>query len=177
MCDPVTALAMTSMAMQVGGGIADYQAQSAQAEMQSQMHALNKHNALESMRLGYETAGKQQQQEGAAAADQKMDRRIQMWRDMGSARASNAESGVTGFSMNRILRDTGAVASRDFANIDQNRDWSMGQVQDQKRGLKNETRTRIDSMSKGTKPSAWGSVFRVGGGLAQTGMQYHSMKS
>lgn len=168
MCDPMT-LALTAGGLQIGSGIMQYQNAKAQSKAQTAMYEMNQQNAYQAMRNDYMAVQQRQLQEQDAAAEQIAGRRLEALREVSTATVAAGESGVSGFSVERVLRDIGAVASRDISTIEQNRDWGTQQLQNELLGIKNTTVSRINSVSPGTKPNPWAYVFQTGADTAASG--------
>lgn len=162
MCEPMTIAAMAAAGMAVGSSFMQYQSGSAQAKHQTQLADANKVSALSSMTESYQALGLRQQQEQDAASDNIQDRRLQGMKQTSAATVAAGEAGVSGFSVQRVLQDMGAMASRDVSSIEQNRDWSISQLGSQASGVRSNTQSRIASMQGGIKPNGWASAFKAG---------------
>lgn len=172
MCDP---LSIASFGLAAGQSVAQYQQQKAYAKYQDQLYDQNKQNSLAAMRDEYQSTQERQQQEVAAASQQIESRKIQQMQETASARVAAGESGTTGFSVDRVLRDIGAVASRDVSTMEQNRDWNMSQLNQQMKATQSTALSRINSVQKGIKPSIWGALLGVGSAGVDAGIQYKTM--
>ncbi|WP_067516908.1 virion core protein, T7 gp14 family [Endozoicomonas ascidiicola] len=162
MCDPVS-IAVASMAMAGGSAIASHQAQSNQAKVQDALYEQNKVNSYASMRNQYLGIQNRQSQEMEAASQQVQQRTLQAMEDQATANVAAGEAGVSGFSVERVLQDMGASASRDISTIEQNRDWTMSQLTEEAKGIATQTQSRINGVSQGVKPSPWATAFQLGG--------------
>ena len=151
----------------IGSAYTGYQSAAAQAKMQNYMYEQNKLNSYEAMRQEYLTAQQRQAQEKEAAASQIQARRLEEMRQMATSNVASGEAGVSGFSVERILRDIGSAASRDVQNIIQNRDWAISQMNNEMLGITNRTKSRIQSVSMGVAPSPWSYGFQAVDGMAK----------
>lgn len=176
MCNPML-LAITQGALSVGSTVADYQGAKAQAEMQNQMHQQNKLNAYAAMRQGYVTSQQRQQQEMEAAADDIQARRLEAMHQTATANVAAGEAGVSGFSVERVLRDIGAAGSRDISAIQQNRDWNVNQLNNEMLGLGTQTKSRILSVPKAMKPNVLPYILQGVGGAAKAYGTYQAGQS
>mgnify|MGYP001770658004 CR=1 FL=1 len=167
MCEPMTIAAVTMAVASAGSAVAGYQGAKAQAEMQNKMFEQNKLNSYEAMRQGYLTYQQRQQQESAAAAQDIQARRLEAVQQTATSNVAAGEAGVSGFSVERVLRDIGATASRDISTIEQNRDWNFSQINNEMLGLKTQTKSRILSVPKGMKPNVLPYILQGAGGAAQ----------
>lgn len=163
MCDPVTmgVMAVTSTFMQ-------YQAAQQQAKAQTQLYNMNKAAAIKSMQSDQTALGLQAQQNADAASQQINDRRLEALRQSSTATVAAGEAGVSGFSVERVLRDISGASSKDVSTIQQNLDWNNQQIQSQMVGVTNDTQSRINSVQKGVKPSLLGTIFKAGIGGAES---------
>lgn len=167
MCEPMTIAAATMAVASAGSAVAGYQGAKAQAEMQNQMHQQNMLNSYAAMRQGYLTYQQRQQQEAEAAAQDIQARRLEAMQQTATANVAAGEAGVSGFSVERVLRDIGATASRDVTTIQQNRDWNVNQLNNEMLGLRTQTKSRILSVPKAMKPRVLPYILQGAGGAAQ----------
>lgn len=175
MCEPTTIAAVTMAVTSAGSAVTGYQGAKAQAEVQNAMYEQNKLNSYAAMRNEYMTSQQRQAQEVEAATQQIQDRRLEAIRQNATSNVAAGEAGVSGFSVERVLRDIGASASRDISTIEQNRDWSLSQISNQMQGSQTETKSRIQSMTKGIKPNPWSYAFKIAGGAANAGSTYMTL--
>lgn len=166
MCIPEAIAAATMAVASAGSAVAGYQGAKAQAEMQNKMFEQNKLNSYAAMRQGYLTYQQRQQQESAAAAQDIQARRLEAVQQMATSNVAAGEAGVSGFSVERVLRDIGAAASRDISTIEQNRDWNLSQINNEMMGLRNQTKSRILSVPKGMKPNVLPYILQGAGDAA-----------
>ncbi|HCL3314570.1 TPA: hypothetical protein N2A14_002578 [Pseudomonas aeruginosa] len=157
MCNPAVmgAFAVASTFMQ-------YQAAQQQAKAQTQLYNMNKAAAIKSMQADQTALGLQAQQSADAASQQINDRRLEALRQSSTATVAAGEAGVSGFSVERVLRDISGASSKDVSTIQQNLDWNNQQIQSQMVGVSNDTQSRINSVQKGVKPSLLGTIFKAG---------------
>jgi len=171
MCEPTT-IAMMTFAMSAGSTAMSHKAASHQAKVQDALHRQNTLNSQQALRDQYLSLQTRQSQEIEAASQQIQQRTQQAIRDRATATVASAEAGVSGFSVERILRDMGATASRDISTIEQNRDWTMSQLSDESKGIATQTQSRINSVAKGVSPSPWALGFKLG----QSAINAYSLK-
>lgn len=169
MCEPMT---IAYAALTIGSAVAAHQQQTATAETQTKLHKLNSANARTALTDSYSQMQTRKGQQIAATSQQIQQRRIEAMRQESTARAANADSGVKGFSVDSILRDLSAVASGDVMTMEQNRDWSLDQMNQEMRGLRTQAKNQMNSVAPGVKPSKWGAAFKVGG-AAMDSYQFH----
>ena len=157
MCDPMT------MMIVAGGTTALKIAEGHQAAaQQTAYHNQNKQAALQAMGTSLTANSIRQDQEYAAASDQAMQRRIDGLQALSSARVSNSESGITGVSIENIMNQIQGNTAKDVATINQNRDWTMNQLQLEAQGIHSQAQSRINSVRKGVAPNPLMSALKVG---------------
>ena len=158
MCNPAIAAA----AFAVGSVGMQYGAARAEAKHQDQVYEVNRQQAFKSMGEQYQGIGLRQLQNTEAAADEIWNRRLQALREQSTSAVAAGEAGISGFTVERVLRDIGATASRDVSTIERNRDWNNQQLQSEAMGVKAQAADRILSVQRGTPPNPWASVFKAG---------------
>jgi len=163
MCDP---LSITMGVMSTLSAVAGHQQQSVAAKMQTKQHEQNQRNAQAALRDSYIAIQNRQQQEAQSAAQQIEERRRESVRQMSSAYAAAGEAGVSGFSVQSILADIGATASRDISNIEQNRDWSLDQLNSEMAGARNQAIGQMNATAPGIRPSGWATALQIGSSAA-----------
>lgn len=162
MCEPMTIAAFAAAGLAAGSGIMQYQGAKAQASYQTQLSEANKQNAVSAMAEGYQALGLRQQQEQDAASDSIQNRRLQALRETATTSVAAGEGGVSGFSVQRVLQDIGAVASRDVATVEQNRDWAISQLGSEASGVRSSAVSRISSVQPGIAPNGWAAALKIG---------------
>jgi hypothetical protein len=134
--------------------------------MQTKQHEQNQRNAQAALRDSYIAIQNRQQQEAQSAAQQIEERRRESVRQMSSAYAAAGEAGVSGFSVQSILADIGATASRDISTIEQNRDWSLDQLNSEMAGARNQAMGQMNATAPGIRPSGWATALQIGSSAA-----------
>lgn len=176
MCDP-TMMAITSFGMQAGGALMDHQQGVQNARMQNAMYEQNRLNALHAMRMDSQQTQLRMQQEGITAGEAVFENHLQTKQNIGTANVASGEAGVTGISVARLMDNIRAVGGRETINIMTNREWNVGQLNNQLHGIRDNTIGRISSVARGVKPSALATALRIGqAGLSAHG-QYKEAKT
>lgn len=166
MCEPMTIAAVTMAVAAAGSAYTGYEGAKAQADTQNKLYEQNRKNSMAAMRDNYLTIQQRQGQEIEAAGQQIQERRLEAARQTATARVASGEAGVSGFSVERIMRDISGVASRDVSTIEQNRDWNLDQLGRQMAGIGTQTNSRINSVTRGTQPNPWSYGLEAAGGIA-----------
>lgn len=161
MCDALS-LAIASFATQAGSAVMQHQANSAQAKIQTRMHEINQQNALVDMQRQMADAGTRQLQEYETASAKIEDRRRQALVETSQARAAIGETGASGFTMSALLSQVMGNAGRDVSRIETNRDWTIGQLEREKEGIRAQTISRMNSTPRGVKPSGLATALQIG---------------
>ncbi|HHK0424574.1 TPA: hypothetical protein ACQQIU_002746 [Pseudomonas aeruginosa] len=159
MCEPV------SIAMAVVGAlsaVAGHQQAEVATKVQTKQHEQNQRNAQAALRDSYIAIQNRQQQEAESAAQQVEERRRESVRQMSSAYAAAGEAGVSGLSVQSILADIGATAARDISTIEQNRDWSLDQLNSEMSGARNQAMSQMNATTAGVRPSGWATALQIG---------------
>lgn len=174
MCDPAT-MAVAAGAMSIGQAYVGYEQAKGQSELQDYQYEQNKLNSLSALRNNYQTTQQRQMQEIEAAAQQVDERRREALQKTATARVAAGEAGVSGLSVESVLRDISGSAARDVATINQNRDWSLAQLNQQMRGQQAQAKSRINSVLPGQPVDALPFLIQGAAGATQAGMNYQTM--
>jgi len=142
MCDPVS-IGMALMAV-VSAANANKQSVAAE-EAQAQASADNKVSADAAARSEHQQLNLQQNQEQAAAADEKQSNKLETMRTLGTVRTSAGESGVAGGAVQSLLRDVNRQNSARTLSINRNLSASTSQFQVDRDASAINHRSRINS--------------------------------
>lgn len=163
MCDPLT-IGLASFAISTVSGVAGYMGQMGQAEITNQLYEQNQENAATANHDKQRALNEQQTQVMASASAEKFDTSL----EARSARATNAvaagESGVQGVTIDGLMRDIYAQEGRANDRVDQNTDWTLGQIQADKKASNAQMVDRINSAPRGQKPSFLNLGLQIAGG-------------
>lgn len=166
MCEPMTIAAVTMAVASVGSAVAGHQGAKAQQKMQDYQYEQNRLNSMTALRHNYSTTQQRQFQEAEAASQQIQERRREALKQTASASVAAGESGITGLSVESVLRDIGAAASRDVSTIEQNRDWNIDQLNQQMLGQQAQAKSRSTSVMPGQSVSPWPYAFQAAQGAS-----------
>lgn len=187
--DPVT-LAIASFAVNAGSaimqGIGQMQqerAARAQAEYQNRLAQINAENARRAAIEEYAAIQAREAEEAAARNQQRLavDRESRLRASAEAARAASA--GVAGLSIDRLLAEQYAARGEALDAIDQNFEWTIGQLQREKEGVRTATANRMMSMSRSISPpsslagSLLATALRVGGAGIESYRLYRRARS
>lgn len=160
-------MSMIGMALSLAGGMAEMGAQQEAADNQNRLHEQNRLNALAAFNEKQNSLNMRISQEREAAGEQKMDNALQA----NAARATNevaaGENMVSGHSIDALQRDIFSKEQRFNDRVNTNTDWTIQQIQSQKKGTSYEAVDRINSVRKADNPNFAGLLIKsVAGGLS-----------
>jgi len=146
---------------------------SAQAQAQNQMYKQNQKNAARAAGDAMRGTSMRQAQEQEAAAAQMFENNIAARGARATARVAAAEGGVSGSSVDALLRDFYMREDRANDRIAQNNDWTVNQLQMEKVAQGYQYVDRVNSMQKATPPSFADAALRIAAsGLSAAGQYY-----
>lgn len=158
MCTPMLALGLAVSAVQ---GVMQYQGQMAEYNA-AQAH--RQANTEAAQRAAVNTYASQQlriAQEGEAAAQQKQDVALEAQRAMATARAAAGESGVSGLSVDALIRDLSSQQGRYDASVDANYQMTSSYLRSEMDATQDQAVARINSVPVPTKPSFGSSLVNI----------------
>jgi hypothetical protein len=136
-------------------------AQSQAAEEQNRLYEANRRNALLAHENNNKAITDRQVQEQEAAAAERFDASLDARKARATAEVAAGEAGVSGLSVNHLLRDFYGREGRNNDRISQNLDWSSAQLQSEKVGSSYRTVDRINSVQRATPPSFLDAGLRI----------------
>ncbi len=163
MCEPTTMLAAASFAMTAMGSMSANSEAQDQADAVNAAHEQNRVNALASMRNDYNQLSQRQGQERDAAGLEATKRKAQERSELSTARVGAGEAGISGLSVEGIMRDISSLSLKDTDAINQGADWKVDQLAAEMAGVRTSTKSRIDSQATASGPSGWSTAFEIGG--------------
>lgn len=171
------AIAAATMAITSAGSMyMQHEQAEAQADYQDTMYQRNRENSYDALSQRYGDIGTRQSQEQQAASERKEEVTRKARAEMATARVMAGESGVSGNSVDMALRDISGAAARDRSTVDQNLEWTLGQLQRQKTSSQTNAKNRINSVQPGQEPSDSALGIGLVNTAAQGYMQYDSVK-
>lgn len=167
MCDP---LSLIGFGIAATSQVVNHQGQVAAAEQQNQLYRENAARANQNARDQMFQTQQRMLQEQEAAAAEKIDNTREARAAKATASAAAGEAGVTGLSVDALLREFDGRAAEANDRIDQNTEWSMTQLNNEMKGIRANTEDRINSVQRAAKPSFWDAGLRIAG----AGLDWHS---
>jgi len=123
------------------------------SKLQVAQYEANRANAITATNDTYKQNAINAQQEKEASAQQLQETTIEGMRNSATASVAAGESGATGISVDRVLRDVGATTARERSNIQTNTDWSLAQINQENMASQTQEEGRINSVTKGQSVS------------------------
>jgi hypothetical protein len=165
MCDPMTLAVTTFMvgAAQAGGS---YISSSQKASAQNAMYDANKANAERSASYEYNQNQIRKQQEEAAAGDKGFQNMLDTRAKVATTETAAGDVGITGLSVESLVRDIYGAGGRTNDNIKSNLDMTQSQLSAEDNGIFARENDRINSVQHGIQPS----LFGLGLDIAASGL-------
>lgn len=151
MCGP-GALAFSSFMIGAVQSVAEYQAQEDQYEQ-------NKKNSIAAFEDRQRALNHQTSQERDIAALDKFDNSLQAREHRATSAVAAGEAGISGLSIDALMRDISGTEGRYNSRVDTQTDWTVGSLEQDKRTASTVAKSRIDSVSK---PSLLGTGLKIG---------------
>ena len=174
MCNPI-AIAVASFAVNAASAFVQYRAQAQAAAQQTAMHYENRANAYRAFANKNTQINTRIVQEQAAAAEERMKTALEARR----ARAANANAAaslnVYGNTIEDLMMDITGAEDRAISSINQNLDWTVAQLEFDKRSQAFETVDRINSVPRGQRPNLLALGLGIAGAGLNAGTSYYNM--
>jgi len=163
MCvEPTTALAGASLAVGTASAIAKHAAAGEDASAARAYHAQQQQLALNARDDQWNAIGSRQQQEYEQAANALFDNLIRATRARATAEVQAGEAGVSGNSVEAVARNFYREQGRIDSATEKNLDWSLNQLQDEKRAAE-AARISRSSFAPVRQPSLLGLGLDIAG--------------
>lgn len=167
MCNP---LALVGFAVSAAQSVMEYSAARQEADEQNRIYRENAARANKAAQEEAFAVNQRMLQEQEAAAAEKS----QIYREARAARASAevgaGEAGISGLSVEGLLREFDGQAAAQTDRIDQQTEWTLQQLQDQKRQIRSQAEDRINSVQRAARPS----FFSTGLKIAGSGLNFYN---
>ncbi len=158
MCDPLSGAMFAISALSTAVG---YVGQQEAADAQDEAYEQNRQNALNAFADKQRDLNTRAIQEQEAAANKKFENNLDRRAAQATAMVAAGESGVSGLSVDALFNDLGSRTARANANIDSNTDYTLQQLESEKRGQTYQTVDRINSVKRGQQPSLIDAGLRI----------------
>jgi hypothetical protein len=164
-----------SFAIGAAQSVMQYQAASAEVERQNALYAQNKQNSLNAFTETQKQLTTRQIQEEESAGAEKFDQALETKKAMATEQVAAGEAGISGLSLEHLMRDLQGQSARFNDRVDQNKDWAVTQLQMEKKGQGYQTLDRINSVQKAIKPSFASVGLRILGSGVDSMTSYKNM--
>ncbi|WFU49030.1 virion core protein, T7 gp14 family [Sinorhizobium terangae] len=141
---------------------ASYQAETAAAAQQNAYYRQNAANANQAARDEQFATQKRMIQEQEAAAAEKIDIMKEHRAAKATAEVAAGEAGVSGVSVDALMRDIMGQQSQAIDRTDQQTEWSLNQLNDEMRAIRTRNTDRINSVQRAAKPSFVSTGLAIG---------------
>lgn len=144
-------------------------AQQQAADQQNQLHEANRRNAMIAHQNTQSAINTRQVQEQDAAANEKFEASLDKRRAVATNIVAAGESGIHGLSVDGLIRDIYGRHGRYEANVNQNLDWTMSQLQSEKKASGTQMVDRINSVPRANRPNFLATGLQIlGSGIDTT---------
>ena len=167
MCDP---LSFASFTIGAFSQLANYEAQQQAADQQNETYRQNAYAANKAAQQQSFDINQRILQEQEAAAGQKEDQYRQVQAAQATAAVAAGEAGVSGLSVDALLREFSAKGSQASDRVDQQTEWNIAQLNNQKTQVQAQAADRINSVQRAASPS----FFTTGLGILGSGLDSYS---
>lgn len=185
MCPPLIAVA--GLALSAASAVVGYQAQVAQVEAQNQAIAdqnrFRRESREEAKRAAQEDFNHlnvRQVQEEAKAFNEIDEVNLEAMRARATAEVAAGESGVSGISVDRMMRDITNKANKFGNDTMTNLDFTRREIKQQKKKVRGDAQSRINSVGpderKVRKPSFLPTAISIGRAAVDAGPQIFGKK-
>lgn len=173
MCEPTT-IALATLALGTMSAVNQQEAAENQAEAVNKQYEQNRVNTIASLEDDYRQNSERQMQEQDASAEQLRQRKAQEREDLATARVGAGEAGITGLSVESIMRDISSLSAQDETNINQGKDWRVSQLATESSGLRNQAISRISGAPTATAPNKWAMGLNIASSAVGAANNYSS---
>lgn len=173
MCEPVS---IASAAIAIGGAVMQHQAASAAAKDQNNRAATAADNARISAINEYGQLQQRELQEREAAAVQSQELSMDARKTEARALASADAAGVTGLSVDALVRDIMGQEGRGQTTIATNLDYTVNDLREQAKGVEANAKNQINSVPTARGPSMFATGLQIGGAAVSGYGDYKSGK-
>lgn len=151
-----------TFAISAASTAAQYVGQMQAAEAQNATYEQNRIAATKAQELSWQQIDTRTIQEREAAATEKANTAREVRAAQATAKVAAGEAGVGGLSVDMLLGDIAGRYGRYASGVDTQTDWSVAQLQMEKRGVAAQAQDRINSVERGRKPSLFDAGLRIG---------------
>lgn len=167
-------MAVASFAMTAASAAASHSAESDAADQQNRLYAQNRANAQAAFTDNQVALSTRQSQEMEAAAAQTFDSQLEARKAKATNVVAAGESGVNGISIESLIAGIDGKEARYEDRIGQQTDWTLNQLQAEKKSSGYQMVDRINSVRQADKPSFVSTGLKIAGGAVDSFSKYKS---
>jgi hypothetical protein len=160
LCDPIS---LIGLAVSAGSSMVGFAQQQEQADQQNRLYEQNKINAIAAFQQKQVDSNTREMQEMNSAAEQNMDTTLKAQKALATNMVAAGESGAYGNSTEALMQDINGASDRSISNVNSNLDWTLNQIENQKKGFSYEALDRINSVKRAVQPSFAGAMLGIAG--------------
>lgn len=165
MCDPVTVLAIASVASAAGTVVAQGQAADAQTATNQRQYE----NTMRAYRENVNQTNLMQQQEREGALMKVEDNNMKARAAQSTATVAAGENGISGLSVDALLGDISFDQNRYNSSVQTNFDRSEGAIRNQRENVYSNAASQINGLQTPAAPDYLGAGLKI----AQAGYTYN----
>lgn len=174
MCNPLAFMG-ASFLIKSTAAVMQYGANVRQSQEQDAYYENNRVNAINAGNIEDQRLAMRQVQEENAGGEKKFDNMLETRARARKAEAGAGEAGITGLSVESLLRDIYQTGERAGGRIQSNTDATLEQLNAERNGVPIRVNDRINSVSRGKKPSMIGLGLQIAGAGVDSYTGYRSM--
>lgn len=170
MCDPVTAIAVGSLALTAVSTVSQIQVQQQRQKEQENYNQKQYENTMTAYRYNNAVVNNKQEQEREAAQQKMNENNIKAREAESRAMAAAGENGVGGLSVGSLLQDLAGKSGRYNQSVDANYNNAYYALEGERNNQYSSAASQINQLKTPEAPDYFGAGLRI----ANAGMQSYS---
>lgn len=162
---PPQALFAIKSAFEVGSAVVGLASQAGAASAQSQINEQHAASIREAQRLNYDQLASMNEQSRASAEQQIMENDKEALQMTERARAAAGEAGVSGLSVDALLRDMYGKQARFTDSVNVNLENQQQQIDFERRNVTVSAQSQLNSIAPVERPNYIGAALKTGDGI------------
>lgn len=164
MCEPTTLFAIGA-GLSLAQGVASYASASSAANAQEKQNRAQAKNIREATFANYDQLELRRQQEEEAAGQNLTENQIEALKATETAQVAAGEAGVSGLSVDALLRDLYGQEARYRDSVQTNLDYTTQDISHQKDNVHRSGVSQVNSLQPVQRPSFLGAALKTGTGI------------